>query len=220
MIEGTDGCIRQNQCSVIFAVSYALRQLKIRINPTFLDSFRKIMNSQVLIIIAAILSSLVLAPLLVEPVHYLPYISKLKDSTDNSIPILLPFTQQLDQNNSVNQIESNQIEDVNETKSGIEYLAVLLTVAKYSDHPVPTSEQVLINLSIRHWLNILSFIRVKENNEYAYLRQIANSIRYIDNLDCGNKQLSKSFYSYSVTILTIYEQFLEDLMQFLNDKVI
>ena len=178
------------------------------------------MNSQVLIIIAAILSSLVLAPLLVEPVHYLPYISKLKDSTDNSIPILLPFTQQLDQNNSVNQIESNQIEDVNETKSGIEYLAVLLTVAKYSDHPVPTSEQVLINLSIRHWLNILSFIRVKENNEYAYLRQIANSIRYIDNLDCGNKQLSKSFYSYSVTILTIYEQFLEDLMQFLNDKVI
>ena len=185
------------------------------------------MNSQVLIIIATILASLVLAPLLVEPVHYLPYISKLKDSTDNLIPILFPFTQ-LDQNNSVNQIESNQINDVNdvnETKSSIEYLAVLLTVANYSD-PVPTSEQALINLSIMHWLNILSFIRVKENNEYAFLKQIADSIRYIDNRgnkelqdNSGNKELSNSFYSYSVTIFMIYDQFLDDLMQFLNDKI-
>ena len=178
------------------------------------------MNSQVLIIIATILTSLVLAPLLVEPVHYLPYISKLIDSTDNLIPILFPFTQLLDQNNSVNQIERDQLNDVNETKSSIEYLAVLLTVAKYSDHPVPTSEHVIINLSVRHWLNILSFIRVKEINEYTYLKQIADSVRYIDNLDSGNKELSNSFYSYSVTILMIYEQFLDDLMQFLNDKVI
>ena len=184
------------------------------------------MNSQVLIIIATILTSLVLAPLLVEPVHYLPYISKLIDSTDNLIPILFPFTQLLDQNNSVNQIERDQLNDVNETKSSIEYLAVLLTVAKYSDHPVPTSEHVIINLSVRHWLNILSFIRVKENNEYAFLKQIADSIRYIDNRgnkelqdNSGNKELSNSFYSYSVTIFMIYDQFLDDLMQFLNDKI-